>query len=405
MFKRAERKKAKLRLALCGPSGSGKTYSALKIAMGIGGRIALIDSENGSGELYAHLCEYDVCPIGPPFTPSKYVDAIHEAERLGYDIIIIDSLTHAWAGSGGILEEVDNRKAMSNNPNGFSAWRTVTPMHNQFVDAMLQSPTHVIATMRSKTAYEMQKDPRTGKLKPVKIGLQPVQREGLDFEFTVVLDISQEKHVASASKDRTSLFDGSPFIPNEDTGKTLISWLEDGIDPDEAMVKEASDLISACTTVTGLRGVWQCEGKRWQSRPTAFAQISKLVAAKDAELKAQDQGQDNGVPDMPTEYDQQPGQPRDEFEPGAGGMGDPMPSEERGQGQSQPAEAEPLSDAQRKAIMAYFSKCGMAYTSHKEDVLNNLANFFQLDQPFTSIKDLTKDMASQFIDTINQEAA
>lgn len=402
MFKRAERKKAKLRLAMLGPSGSGKTYSALQIARGIGGRIAFIDTENGSGELYAHLCEYDVCQILPPFTPEKYVQAIKEAERLGYDTIIVDSLSHAWSGSGGLLEQVDQRKGNGNN---FSAWRDITPMHNQFVDAMVQSSAHIIATMRTKTGYEMEKNDR-GKVVPVKVGLQPVQRDGLEYEFTVVFDLDLEKHIARASKDRTSIFDGQYFTPSPETGEQLRTWLEDGIDPDEAMVKEASSLIAACTTVTGLRGLWQREGARWQSRPTAFAQISKLVAAKDAEIKAQDQGQDNGIPDMPTEYDQQPGQPCDEFEPGAGGMGDPIPSDERDQGQAQPAEAEPLSDAQRKAIMAYFTKCGMPYTSHKEDVLGNLANFFQ-SAPFTSIKDLTKDMASSFIDAINnsQEAA
>ncbi|WP_204245018.1 ATP-binding protein [Cloacibacillus sp. An23] len=225
-FRKAERRQAKLRLGLIGPSGSGKTYGALLIAQGLGGKIALIDSENGSGELYADMCDYDVCQLAPEFTPQKYIAAIHEAERAGYDVIIIDSLSHAWAGAGGVLEMVDKRKGRGND---FAAWRDVTPQHNALVDAMLQSPCHIIATMRSKTAYDMEKDERTGKIKPVKIGLAPVQREGMDYEFTVVLEIDQQKHMAEATKDRTSLFDGEIFKITPETGEKLRAWLETGL--------------------------------------------------------------------------------------------------------------------------------------------------------------------------------
>ena len=240
-FRKAERRQAKLRLGLIGPSGAGKTYGALLVAQGIGGKIALIDSENGRGELYANLCEYDVCPLTPPFTPDKYIAVIHEAERMGYATIIIDSLSHAWAGAGGILEQVDARKGRGND---FAAWRDVTPKHNQLVDAMLQSPCHIIATMRAKTAYEMEKDERTGKVKPVKVGLAPVQREGMDYEFTVVLEIDQQKHMAVASKDRTSLFDGDVFKLSKETGEKLKNWLESGL-PAEAMNKSAKPQQSA----------------------------------------------------------------------------------------------------------------------------------------------------------------
>lgn len=239
MFKRAERKKAKLRLALCAPSGAGKTYSAILIALGLGGKIAMIDTERGSGELYSHLCEYDVCQITAPYTPDKYVQAIREAERAGYEVIIIDSLTHAWAGTGGLLEEVDKRKGSQKND--FTAWRDITPMHNALVNAMLESSCHVIATMRTKTAYDMVKDERTGKIKPVKVGLAPVQRDGLEYEFTVVLDIDIEKHVATASKDRTSMFDGKVFVPSVSTGEDLKEWLEQGVDPVNAARRDAKE--------------------------------------------------------------------------------------------------------------------------------------------------------------------
>lgn len=232
-FQKAERKKAKLRLALCGPSGSGKTYSALKVAQGMGGKIALIDTENGSGSLYSNICDYDAVEIAPPFTVDKYIRWIKEAENTGYDILIIDSLSHAWAGQGGLLEEVDKR----NKGNSFAAWRDVTPMHNQLVDSILQSKLHVIVTMRTKTAYEIEKDEK-GKSVPVKKGMAPIQRDGLEYEFTVVLDLDNKKHVAEAGKDRTGLFDGKIFVPDEETGKVLIDWLESGKDAPPALIND-----------------------------------------------------------------------------------------------------------------------------------------------------------------------
>ena len=228
MFRKAEKRQAKLRMALIGPSGSGKTYSSLLIAQGLGGPIAMLDTEQGSGELYADLTEYDVARLTPPFTPDKYIQGIKAAEQAGYNVLIIDSLSHAWAGQGGLLEEVDKRKASQKNQ--FAAWRDVTPMHNALVDAILQSPCHIIATMRSKTAYDFQKDDK-GQLKPVKIGLAPVQRDGMEYEFTVVMDLENEKHMASSTKDRTSLFDGQYFVPGQETGQALRQWLESGSAP------------------------------------------------------------------------------------------------------------------------------------------------------------------------------
>ena len=230
MFKKAERKRSKLRLALCGPSGSGKTYSALQMAFGMGGKVALIDTENGSASLYSHLGEFDVCEIAPPFTVQKYIEAIKGAEQAGYDVLVVDSLTHAWAGQGGLLEEVDKRAASSSSKNSYAAWRDVTPMHNRLVDTILQSNLHMIVTMRSKTAYEMEKD-ANGKVAPVKKGMAPIQRDGLEYEFTVVLDLDNQKHVAEAGKDRTGLFDGKVFVPTQETGKELIEWLDSGSEP------------------------------------------------------------------------------------------------------------------------------------------------------------------------------
>ena len=225
MFKKAQRTEARLRLALCGASGSGKTYSALLIAKGLlngEGRIAMIDTERGSGQLYSHMLDYDVAQLTPPFSPQKYIAAIKAAEEAGYGVLIIDSLSHAWAGEGGILDIHDHAtKAVRNS---FTAWREVTPQHNKLVDSILNSSLHIIATMRTKTAYEVQQE--EGKTKVVKVGLSPIQREGLEYEFTVVLDLSVEGHIASASKDRTGLCDSSYFMPSEETGRWFRDWLK-----------------------------------------------------------------------------------------------------------------------------------------------------------------------------------
>lgn len=225
-IRRAERKKAKLRLGIAAPSGAGKTYSALLLAFGLGGKIGLIDTEHGSGDLYAHLGEYDVIAIEAPYTTQKYVQAISTFEQAGYSTIIIDSLTHAWAGDGGLLDK--QGKMADRGTNSFAAWRTITPEHNALVDAMLKSPCHIIATMRSKQEYVLETNDK-GKQQPKKVGMAPVQREGMEYEFTVMLDVDMN-HIANASKDRTSLFDGQYFKITTATGETLKQWLETGAD-------------------------------------------------------------------------------------------------------------------------------------------------------------------------------
>lgn len=223
-FRPAQRKKAKLRLGVTGPAGSGKTMSALLIAGGLVNgdysKVGLVDTENGSGDLYANsamIGEYNILPLEPPFEAKKYIDAIRLAEESGIEVIILDSITHAWAGEGGFLDK--QGKIADRTGNSFAAWRTVTPEHNRFIDAMLQSKIHVIATMRSKTEHVYE----NGKVK--KLGMAPVAREGMEYEFTVVFDIDQS-HNATPTKDRTSMFDGQIFKPTPDIGKKLLTWLE-----------------------------------------------------------------------------------------------------------------------------------------------------------------------------------
>lgn len=236
VFRKAERRKAKLRLAITGPAGSGKTYGALLIAQGLGGRIAMIDTENGSGDLYSSMCNYDILNINAPFDPRKYIQAIHDAENEGYDVLIIDSLTHCWISEGGLLD-MKEQLAASGKYNSFSAWSKVTPLQNKLIEAMLTSRCHIIATMRSRTEYVIVQNDR-GKQEPRKVGLAPVQRDGMDYEFSLVFDLNNE-HTVTVSKDRTSLFDGQSFTLSPEIGSKLLEWLNSGKDiPDPRELNE-----------------------------------------------------------------------------------------------------------------------------------------------------------------------
>lgn len=242
-FRKAERRKAKLRLGISGPSGAGKTYSALMIASGMTNwdKIAVIDTENGSADLYAHLGGYGVLTLRPPYDPQKYVDAIKAAETEGFEVIIIDSLTHAWAGEGGLLEQVDKQAGATGNK--FTAWAKITPKHNQLVESLLKSPAHIIATTRSKQEYILTEETNSMGKKvqvPKKVGMAPIQREGMEYEFTLFLDMSLD-HTAFASKDRTGLFDGTYFKPTTETGHQLLQWLETGTEAPQPAAPSATE--------------------------------------------------------------------------------------------------------------------------------------------------------------------
>lgn len=227
VFQKAIRQAAKLRLALSGPSGSGKTYSALLIASGIVpmDKIAVIDTESDSANLYANLGEYSTLTMEPPYTPQKYIDAIKAAEAEGFELIIVDSLSHAWNGEGGLLDQQGKATDSKYKGNSWAAWREITPLYNHLVETILHSKCHIIATMRAKTEY--MQDDSGGRKRIVKVGAAPVQRDGIEYEFTVVFDLSLD-HVAAVSKDRTRIFDGQYFAPNPEVGKALKGWLEGG---------------------------------------------------------------------------------------------------------------------------------------------------------------------------------
>ena len=273
MFRKAERRKAKLRLAITGPAGSGKTYGALMIAQGLGGRIAMIDTENGSGDLYADACDYDVETLTAPYSIQKYLAAIHEAEAAGYDVLIIDSLSHAWSGEGGLLDMHDQLANNMKSGNSYVAWRKVTPWHNRLIETMLNSRCHIIATMRSKTDYAQLQNDR-GKTEIRKVGLAPIQRDGMDYEFTIVFDLGME-HTVTVSKDRTSMFDRQVFTITQNTGKMLREWLEKGSE----VPPDANDIR---TTMNRLyRGYMDLFGQDAQSAQSAMLRVTEGRASKD----------------------------------------------------------------------------------------------------------------------------
>jgi AAA domain len=241
-LQKASRKKAKIKMCLNGPSGSGKTYSSLLIANGLcndWSKIAVIDSENHSSELYSHLGDYNVLQLSAPYTPEKYVQAIESCGQAGMHVIIIDSISHEWEY---ILE------AHASLPgNSFTNWQKIGLRHKAFIQAILGSKAHIIATTRTKQDYVLNE--RNGKMVPEKVGLKSIQREGLDYEFTLVFDLNM-KNSATASKDRTGLFFGKPEQKlSIDTGRDIYNWCNAGVDIAPSAI---STLIHSCNTIDEL---------------------------------------------------------------------------------------------------------------------------------------------------------
>ncbi|WP_278598718.1 AAA family ATPase [Butyricimonas virosa] len=221
-LRQSSKKQAKIKLALQGCAGSGKTYSALLLAHGLCNdwtKIAVIDSENGSADLYAHLGTYNVLNLSENFTPETYIEAIKVCEDAGIEVIIIDSISQCWDY---LLEYHATLQG-----NSFTNWQKVTPRINAFMQKILQSRSHVICTMRCKQDYVLSE--KNGKMVPEKVGLKAVMRDGIDYEFTIVFDINM-KHQAIASKDRTALFVNKPeFIITPTTGQAILDWCNEGV--------------------------------------------------------------------------------------------------------------------------------------------------------------------------------
>lgn len=294
-LKRARRSKAYLKLGMSAPSGGGKTLSALLIAFGLmkekhplipesdlWSKIVIIDTENGSGELYVgadianvKIGEYNAITLTPPFEADKYTQAIDLAQESGMEVCIIDSTTHLWSGEGGLLEQQNN--AAKRGGNSYTAWRDITPMHNRFVETMLQTPMHIIATMRSKQEYVQEKDEK-GKTTIRKVGLEPEQRKGMEYEFTTFFEINAE-HEAFGSKDRTSLFDQKTFKITPKIGVELMRWLEGGTDEPEEVIAVSTHKAKPAEAKEKLKGeiVELCKVLGGRANETLMAMLTEVT--------------------------------------------------------------------------------------------------------------------------------
>lgn len=234
-FVKARKSQAKARVALIGPTGAGKTYTALVMAtgmakeMGKDGSVVVIDTEHNSAAKYSDMFDFMVPSENlPDHSPASYVKAIEACEKAGFAVIVIDSLSHAWVGKGGALEMKDRFAAQSKAANSFQAWSKVTPEHNALMEKLISSPAHIIATMRSKMSYVQDQDDR-GRTRIRKLGMAPVQRDGVEYEFDLIGDISRE-HTMTIDKTRWSEIDQFHGVVDEEFGRKLVRWLSDGVE-------------------------------------------------------------------------------------------------------------------------------------------------------------------------------
>jgi len=245
-FKKATKENARLRMALTGISGSGKTYTALAIGSNLGEKVAVIDTERGSASKYADIFGFDVLEL-EKFSPENYIAAVHAAEEAGYDVLIIDSLTHEWSGTGGILELHDKESARLKD--SFRAWGAATPKHNAVLNAILGSRCHVIATIRSKSEYSVEKDGNKTTIR--KVGMAPVQRDGIEYEFDVLGDLDQNNNLSIIKTRCIDLLDKTYPKAGKEVAATLKAWLSpNGKQVDDAPRSELqAKILETCKSL------------------------------------------------------------------------------------------------------------------------------------------------------------
>jgi len=320
VFKKATRKQVRLRMALDGPPGSGKTFTALRFGTALvkhfGGRIAVVNTESGAVEKYLGMApdgdpfDFDILTL-QEFAPTSYTQAIQAAGREGYTVVIVDSLSHAWEGEGGALDQIDKKS----EKNKFTAWKDVTPQHRGMIESMLRSPCHVIATMRTKMEYVLEEDERGRKI-PRKIGTKPVQREGMEYEFDIVADLD-ELHMLKVSKSRCPDIDNARIVkPGAAFLDPVVKWLTDGseISPDYFATTEA-DLKALAARDRRAAAQEPKKSVDFRAQLTGGAgpksdarhSTSTTVPAPSAELAATLEAEPTGVPsaDSPCTDDQQ----------------------------------------------------------------------------------------------------
>lgn len=226
VFQKATKQKAKLRMALMGPSGSGKTYSALNIAQYLGKKVCVVDTEGNSASKYANL--FDFCTLSlTDCHPNNFIKAIDAAVAEGFDVVIIDSLSAAYNGKNGLLELADREKMKLTN--NFQAWAKVAPLQNALTQKLLTAPIHILATLRVKMAYDMQEE--NGKKKPVKVGLAPIQKEGIEYEFDILAEMTPGNMLIVSKTRCPELNDQTFDKPGKEVADILSQWLNDGVSP------------------------------------------------------------------------------------------------------------------------------------------------------------------------------
>jgi hypothetical protein len=265
-FQQASKKKAKARVCLMGPPGSGKTYTALTLGKYMGKRIALIDTERGSASKYAgDVAAFDVAELDGTYAPRDYVKAIQEAAVEGYDVLVVDSLSHAWEGAGGILAQVDQRGGR------FDAWKDMDPQLRQLIDALLTYPGHVVVTLRTKTEWVVEQVERRGKTvsEPRKIGLAPKFKDGLEYEFDVV-GILDDKNTLTVTKSRCPSLSGETIAkPGKPLAGVLLAWLDDGaaVETPQQAAERISSLYAAARTEADMSAAKTARQAVWERMP------------------------------------------------------------------------------------------------------------------------------------------
>jgi hypothetical protein len=274
-LEKTTKKKSKVRISIAGASGSGKSYSSILLGYGLCNdfsKVCIIDCEHFSASLYSSLGEYNVINLEPPFHPDKYIEAIKVAESAGMEVIVLDTASHVWSGKGGCLEIHEKETAKMKVPNSFTAWNSVTPLYQRFIDAIVSSSCHVISTLRSKTEYVLAE--RNGKQAPQKVGMAPMMRDGYEFEQSICLELDQN-HKAFCTKDRTGLFQGKePFVITPDIGKKIIQWYNtDNI----SSVKVLADKISQCKTIPELLDLYKAHPAFREDLKPVFEQQKRII--------------------------------------------------------------------------------------------------------------------------------
>jgi hypothetical protein len=398
-IKKATRLSKKIKFAIIGTAGSGKTYSALAIAKGLGEKVLVVDTEHGSASAYAEF-GFDTIEL-ESFAPQTYVQAIQMAETEGYDVVILDSLTHAWSGKDGALEMVDKAGRRAQSGNSFAAWRDVTPAHNEMVEKIVGAKCHVIATLRAKTDYVMEQG-KNGKTAPRKVGLAPIQRDGMEYEFDVVGTIDQE-HFLTITKSRIlALTDQVIEKPGADVAETLRDWIESGSPlPIDKRQEKYNELFSVVAEIRK-QGADTAFYDRFNNRQSVEVlqkaidhAESALATAIDTKAKAKPP-RNLGVNERPTLTTEvakartKPVSPEEQAE-----VDKHFPDPEPEQAAPLPQNPSLITEAQQRAIIAV---AGRVFGRHERD--NELAKMLN----GAALEEMTKAEGSTLLDSLRKMA-